>query len=1276
MIMVCMVGTMLSISTSKAVYAEGEDYDDTEDDSPDTYERVTAMADNPPSDWYQEKDPYGYGKGNPFFMNSQQELLVYRYDGHKGQKIYSYDTLKKKNEGYPLTGAKSSEGYDLSKSYTLSHAQTIAFDPTGSGRKDHIAVIGVYADDYKNDNTHAYIYLYVMDKEGNVSSLKELCRARWISDKHDGDEDLNNDYMWDFNAKNFMGITAGDYDGDGKDSMVVWACGGDPILKQVDVDSSGGYIELDVFGANGFQSVPEEDSWEDEDDADGLTHYLYYDSDDQVVENRLCVSLGSGDFNGDGVDDLAVLSYVDRVTLGQQDKWGYYYIPMYSVSYGKKGDSSSICAGKRADKNIAVEDTYQGNSHIAPLAAGLATGDIDGDGRDEVIISGIYHEVTGSYWTNAPSKRKEVADAYADVDEEVLVTAIYRGSSCLMYDWSLKANAWTHGGDGNNGGYFTNGGNATYADQAYQQISVETVAINGKAAPEMVFINGDLYSYENGKLSVRYQPEYFQEVDGATGPIKLNKETYIRSTAVGNFDGNEEGREQIVFVTGAALEAGVDPFYVAYSMGMIGVVYEDQDGNPQPQAVIYYCTKQDVIENYNNYYPDDDGGMCTIKNCLNFDLCAWDNDGDGLHVQYFDKEYVYTDPEVMAIVQAPPYFEEVAGAMTDMETSYSITTSYEYGSSHGNSTSFGVGADYELEAEVVKFNISAGYATDWSESFQNSWTKSDEYTVTAYGEDQVLVYRTPVTIYKYLVEVNNEWDEENFIEVSFPGKSAIMAMSVKEYNDFVLKYNEEGQRLADLTNEEAGEEIIPPDRVPHLDQIIDPYLGSEGDPYQYMNTSSPLNGVSILQETPLSSGVGSSSLGYTWSLEHSTGYEESNSHGFSFEFQLMFQWHATPHTGMALGGHVSLDYMRDFSTSKTEAKGTSASCTIGNLDPKAVEELGLNATSAKQYGFNYQLVTWPSNLKLTNSVYDTSLMSEYGDSFDYFDEENALREPEYVPVYGYMLSGIRSATPPVMDLDSEFKLNENQEMNIRLTWSDPSTLTRGVGAYTVYQIQMDGTYTKLDTLPAGTTEYMFTDVDGRNEYKFVVRTKAGMAERYESVDSNVTYQYISVNALYSIELTSSDETSDTYTITHTDGSITTITVHHGVGIAEIKETSTSEDGRYVTYTIFFTDGTTANFVVANGKDGREIELRNYQPEGSDVQIIQWRYIGEEEWHDLVEVSDAAFIEGRKVELRVSDGYIQWRYEGDETWMNLISVETLKGEQGEQGRGVNRILSSR
>ena len=124
MLSVFMIIALLPLSTRQTLFAEGDDEDD--DDANDTYTAVMNMANNPPSDWNQEKDPYGYGLGNDFFLNSQQELLLYRYRGHSDQTIKSYDTLKEKNEGYPLNGTKSADDYSIPQSYTLSHARTVA----------------------------------------------------------------------------------------------------------------------------------------------------------------------------------------------------------------------------------------------------------------------------------------------------------------------------------------------------------------------------------------------------------------------------------------------------------------------------------------------------------------------------------------------------------------------------------------------------------------------------------------------------------------------------------------------------------------------------------------------------------------------------------------------------------------------------------------------------------------------------------------------------------------------------------------------------------------------------------------------------------------------------------------------------------------------------------------------------------------------------------------------------------------------------------------------
>jgi len=50
----------------------------------------------------------------------------------------------------------------------------------------------------------------------------------------------------------------------------------------------------------------------------------------------------------------------------------------------------------------------------------------------------------------------------------------------------------------------------------------------------------------------------------------------------------------------------------------------------------------------------------------------------------------------------------------------------------------------------------------------------------------------------------------------------------------------------------------------------------------------------------------------------------------------------------------------------------------------------------------------------------------------------------------------------------------------------------------------------------------------------------------------------------------------------------------------------------------------------------------------------------------VKVSGMNGDDGREVELQTSQTHIQWRYVGDQAWQDLVALSTLKGPQGEQG----------
>ena len=77
----------------------------------------------------------------------------------------------------------------------------------------------------------------------------------------------------------------------------------------------------------------------------------------------------------------------------------------------------------------------------------------------------------------------------------------------------------------------------------------------------------------------------------------------------------------------------------------------------------------------------------------------------------------------------------------------------------------------------------------------------------------------------------------------------------------------------------------------------------------------------------------------------------------------------------------------------------------------------------------------------------------------------------------------------------------------------------------------------------------------------------------------------------------------------------------------------------------------------DGIDGREVELQTTST------YIQWRYVGDTLWTNLIALSSLEGQDGRPVEIQSDGEYIQWRLVGDATWIDIIPIADLKGADG-------------
>lgn len=459
-----------------------------------------------PSGYTTTTNPYGYDIGEPFLMVEQNELMYLNAWDNKVRQA-SYFSMGSESALKTFAKNKSgSSGTFSNPNYKL--MQAVSFDPTGSGRRDHVAFVGV-GQDKKG-------YMWVIDTtKGTDSDRSQLVAIGDFS------------YMFDANAfevptysnRSFLNIVAGDFDGDGKESIVVYTpesynAGGCQIQQW---DYNGDSLSQRGKSKSLLMGYYNDHPWYDVEDSEGNQR------------RKLGVSMAVGDFNGDCVDDLAVLSYCHR--LPKDEAQIDYYRPVVKIVYGTKGDTSSIVTKSAAQSEEFY--TSKGRSggrdrYEFPVGASLTCGDFDGDGDVDLFLAGMLGQL--GTW----KKNNQQVNGTIDMKAGYLYIGKLSNSGngfVKTTNQTIESNGWT------DGGYHD-------ADDVWQQLAVESVAINGKGrgAKELVFLSGTLYDASNNKPVAVYTGDYFKSADdGASSTTRISN-CDIQSIAVGNFDGNKAGR--------------------------------------------------------------------------------------------------------------------------------------------------------------------------------------------------------------------------------------------------------------------------------------------------------------------------------------------------------------------------------------------------------------------------------------------------------------------------------------------------------------------------------------------------------------------------------------------------------------------------------------------------------------------------------------------------------------------------------------------------------------
>ena len=1084
----------------------------------------TMTTNEAPKGYEEHKEsglnPLGYNYGDSYMATVMSELLLVRsYDGKASSVLldkYVNSTYERKGNTYGRTPVANTKYYDSDDTFNGASVSTnngtlitnfesasivdqnvnysliraVAFNAFGGSRDDCVAYVALEPVDDDNARFITWMYDYTNKVQSEIVTIGTL---NW--------EDIDTE-LYGHEMLNFMTVTAGDYYGKGKDSVVLYFPGhgnnstGDTGLVEINwsKDSNGNitYSMSDI--------------------SETLIHPLYTtggeDQNWQKSDNpydKLCATLDSGDLNGDGIEDLVVLTnmcWADSDDSRDMRR----FVPYLAVSYGSNAEDASIIKTKTSGTYVeAISDAYSDGYTYwdSPRNPGLSVGDADGDGYVEIAVAGTKVTQKGDNYSKDPSASHYNDDPwyyYKQFDN--LAVGIYSATNGQVqtryFSAKIAANKWKEGG--------------LYDDQVQPRSGVEFVAINGQGKSEYLFIDGTVYGFETGSCEPyeAYTTEYFAEEDYAAD-WRTIKNAYIQTVVAGNFDNNWAGREQLMILIGYKSNS----YHNDNSALMtIGGVYDDDEASADGQSQTTYNDNtgfysSDMLEYAAYLCIDEDSD---VKDRYSSEIVALDCDKDGLELEYKGIEYGYSDVQVQAVIQAAPSFEELG--QNNGSTTYSVTGSYSISNGHTWSNTHTIQA--VVSASVYEFadfgfDITAGFGGTFGSS--HGWTKTQSTSFTASfsatTEDTVILRRCPVYYYTYEVKnIDGQTVEGVDPEITFTvGQAPVyIQISVDDYNNVIDDYNKIME--SSTTNYDGS-------RPAKLVKIEDStLLENEGNPWGYAKTLGGVgfdgsdsyicnddNGTGNFTSTPtwISLGHSAGSTSVTLSETSASTSSWSNYSGFS-----MYVLVKAGHKCLNGGIYYSYSHQGTHSQSTTHSTGTGVSTSVSNINKSAlIKDNSASSETIDAYSFDWAFAA--GKIKTGEQTSDSGTTDMY------------------VPLLHHIVKNISAPVSPVTLLSVTEKSVDGKKQ-ITLTWKVAEDDNSGRKFYTAEELQYrvyirnDATksdWTSLSTAPLdvtinedGTVSYSYfpdtsTTTPG-NIFSFAVRCsiKENGVDALESINSN------------------------------------------------------------------------------------------------------------------------------------------------------------------------------
>lgn len=699
--------------------------------------------------------------------------------------------------------------------------------------------------------------LYIADKDGNrVSNTYAIGGEKTLDYLEQADA---------FEDTGFVSVAAGDFNGDGKDTVIAYA----PLMEsdseqpQLWEFSIGSNMQLEKTGTvcNIFDIL-------------GTGNIATKHSNNgKVFRNTPVVQMTTADTDKDSVDELVVTAGMNNTKADVNNRQSRMFI------YDNITEEEKSYWNKTFE--LDTKGYNNGNQRLRWASSSVGNLVMTGSGAD-------YPEIITAGWVD--KKTNKDADLTHDIGAYVTSCSktTKKGNSAIGTYAKSEVPAIGSNGQPQVSGFTKDG---HYRDNVQSLVVVDTFAADGVNAAASVLIMDTIYTYEAGKgLNQEFRMDYFNHSDNGIGSSIITN-GLVQDAVSGNFSGNEEGKEQIVFTTCQKRASRNQYFYKTYTYKKTGK---------------------------SSWKCDSTGYRISKKGNAYTSLCAPDIDSDSTIARIKDVSLTYTEPEVLALLESTPYFSEVdEGDIGNSETAYGKENGEgdSVSTAEGLTTNIVAGFEWSVDDICAGFVCGAGFETSveqgytWETATSTTKKFSLNYSNDT-GENQVIVYRRPVTTYRYEIK-----GTKDTMVLARQGTLLTSMLPVDEYNEAAQSYE--------------------------LEEIADGTLATPGNPFSYRSSTAGLNNVA---ESKITTQYGKEG---TVTQEFSTETEQEKT--FTYDLNASFTAYGLVF-GVKAGGGAGTTYSESQSTINTEAITKT-----GAVTGKQVEG----------YDFNWKFAHWTTKVNGT-----------------------------------------------------------------------------------------------------------------------------------------------------------------------------------------------------------------------------------------------------------------------------------------------------------------------